>query len=126
MVATDPIELDELQRTTQDLIDHDQVTITLVRDGFERTPSLGVRRTGPTAQDPLTVFFGKAIGRNGVPRIIETNQGEQHFSEHVLIGGPTFDVQENDTFALDDREYTVAAIDEDRSYQTKAWCIERA
>lgn len=126
MVATDPIQLEELRKSTQDLIDNDQVTITLVRDGYEKTPSMGVRKTGPQEQDPLTVFFGKSVGRNGAPRIIETDQGEQQYAEHVLIGMPTFDVRENDEFDLDDRHYTVAAIDEDRSYQVKAWCIERA
>lgn len=121
-MLTDATELEELRKTTRDLIEEDHLPIALVRSGWERTATAGIRKIDPEPQDAVDRFFGAITGD---PREIRTGAGEQLVALHVLIGLPDDDIQEGDTFTVGNRTFLVAEVHPDHSYQCKAWVVER-
>lgn len=127
MPATDPFELQELRKSTDDLIAEDSVMIVLHRVTTERTAAMEIRKTEDTPQPAKARFFGHTVGRMGLSRTVSTEQGQEQVSNHVLIGPAGDDIRKDDWFEVDGRKFLVIEIETDTSeYQSKAWCIERA
>lgn len=126
MPIVDPVELEELRKTTLDLIEEDHAPIALVRSSYERTPAGGIRKTNDTPLPAEDRFFSTTLGRTGMSHTIRTEQGEELVSNHILIGPYGDDIRKGDAFVWENRNFTAEEIDPDVSYQTKAWCVERA
>ena len=122
-MITDPVELEELQRTTADLISEDSVQVVITRSTFERVPGGGIRPVNPEPLDPQTFFFGSVTTD---PRYVQLTEGEQVVSNHVLVGMPDADLKEKDTFQIGDRTFLVVEIEPDTSFQVKGWVVERS
>lgn len=122
-MITDPTMLEELISTTEDLIEHDHVSVALTRSEWERVPGGGTRPKNPTPQEAKDRFFG-AVTTD--PRYVTLSEGEQVISNHVLIGLPGDDIKEKDTFKIGSRTFLVVEVEPDTSYQVKGWVIERS
>lgn len=122
-MITDATELSELIQTTEDLIADDHVSIVLIRNTRERTPSGGQRPVVPVPQPAKDRYFGAVTGD---PVQITRDEGEHALARHVIIGMPGDDIQEKDTFLLAGRKFEVYRIHPDQSYQVKGWVVERA
>lgn len=112
-------------------------TIALIRSEpvdivLMRKPASTVTLAGDVLSstvDPLPLAPQRVALMGRVHRPIETlSAGGQHTQkEYVIIGVPEahnelfeFDVQEGDTFTVEDHTYVVYHVDDDRSYQVKA------
>lgn len=122
-MITDPVELEELRKTTADLISESSVPIALSRSEYERVPGGGTRPLPPVAQDPVPRFFGAVTGD---PRYVQLSEGEQVVSNHVIVGLPGDDIKEKDTFKIGTRTFLVVELEPDDSYQVKGWVVERS
>lgn len=128
-MITDPAEIAELRRSTEDLIAEEGMPIALIRAGEEwtRTAAGGIRKnaTNPATdtQDPVRRYFGDSAAD---PKQVESAQGEQLVLDRVLIGTFDDDIREGDEFMVSNRKFLVGEVHPDHIFETKAWCVERA
>ena len=122
-MMTDEIELEELRKTTADLISEDSVAVALIRSEWTRVPGGGVKPGTPETLAAVPRFFG-AVSTD--PRIVTLAEGEQVVSNHVLVGLHTDTIKEKDTFKIGDRTFLVVEVEPDTSFQVKGWVVERS
>lgn len=122
-MISDPVELEELRKTTEDLIAYDGREIALVRHGTERVPGGGVRPIAPEVQDAVRRFFG-AVAADA--RYVQLAEGEQVVTSHVLVGPIGDDIQEKDTFEIGTRKFLVVELATEMDWETRAWVVERS
>lgn len=122
-MISDPIELEELRKTTEDLIAYDGRDIALTRHGTERVPGGGVRPIAPVVKDAVRRFFGAVVAD---ARYVTLTEGEQVITNHVLIGPVGDDIQEKDTFEVGTRKFLVVELATEMEWETRAWVVERS
>lgn len=122
-MISDPVELEELRKTTEDLIAYDGRDIALTRHGTERVPGGGVRPIAPVVQPAVRRFFGAVTDD---ARYITLTEGEQVITRHVLVGLIGDDIQEKDTFQIGIRKFLVVEVATETEWETRAWVVERS
>ena len=126
-MITDPDEIAELRKSTEDLIASEGMEIALIRhgDGWTRTESGGIRKNTTTqpgdAMPAKRRFFGDTMDR---PRTFQNMRGEELTLNRVLIGLVDDDIREGDEFMIGDRKFLVGEVHPDRIYEVKAWVKE--
>jgi hypothetical protein len=121
---TDPVELEELRKTTADLIAFNSYQIVLNRGEWERTGGGGQRQINVEPLEPQTLYFGAIMWD---PRTFVTPEGERVFVQYVLVGMPgEADIQEKDTFSIGTQEFKVSEVHPDQTYEVRAWVYENA
>lgn len=114
--------LADLIRTTADLIASEPLTITLKFQEFTRTPSGGQQRGPVQSRDPKERFFS---GVTQDASYITRDEGEMVRGEFVLIGMPDDDMEEKDFFFVGARRFEIVEVENDRTFQCKAWVNEK-
>jgi hypothetical protein len=120
-MITDPAELSELTKTTEDLIEEDSIDIDLQRTEDVRTPSGGVKKGQPIDVPVQRLHFAAVMTD---PRNAISEHGDRMVAGHVLVGMPDADIKEGDTFAFGTRKFRVNEVHPDRSFETRAWVVE--
>jgi hypothetical protein len=120
---TDPVELEELRKTTEDLIAFNSFQIVLNRSEWVRTPGGGQKQVNAAPLDAQTLYFGAIMWD---PRTYVTPEGERVLLQYVLVGMPDADIVEKDEFTIGSSDYKVFEVHPDRTYETRAWVIENA
>lgn len=111
---------------TEDLIRESGQPISLIRpSAWETTPSGGQRRVdgAEATMDPVERFFSAVTSG---PAEIWDERGQILRLNHVLIGMPEDDIQEGDTFLLNNRTFEVRWIHPNVTYEVRAFCMEKA
>lgn len=118
----DPL-LPELIRTTRQLLDYESYPIVFKRTEFIETAGGGLRRVDGDPDDtPIDLFFG-AVAAD--PTLQVRLEGETLVVSHVLVGMPEDDIREKDEFTWENRNFRVVQVHPDRSFETRAWVVER-
>lgn len=120
-MITDPVELEELRRTTNDLISEDSVEISLSRSVWVRTPAGGTRPGPPEQLEAKRRFFGSVTGD---PRYVQYAEGEQVVANYVLVGPYDDDIKEKDEFVVGTSKFKVVEVHPDTSFEVRAWVVE--
>lgn len=119
----DAVELRVNIANTDAFIKAKPVQIALLRASEERTPSGGRVKAAPAPLDPQEF---RIIEQNapGAPQIIQTTDGTARRVNFMLLGMPSVDVQVDDTWREDGRDWQVGDVIRSNGYEVRALVVE--